>query len=119
MHGGYTDLIDFEKALKNGAGADFHDTHGYAGMMGDIPEHLKKKQEAHAAEKMASTGAPPAAEATKIVKEEEVVSGGDEDQVPVMVQAAKEAAKEQSNGGSCSKCKDEGSCGCQRAEDEL
>ncbi|RPD58949.1 hypothetical protein L226DRAFT_536484 [Lentinus tigrinus ALCF2SS1-7] len=33
-HGGFTDLIDFEEAIKNGAGADFHDKHGYPGMMG-------------------------------------------------------------------------------------
>ncbi|PPQ65248.1 hypothetical protein CVT24_011403 [Panaeolus cyanescens] len=43
LHGGFTDMIDFEKALKEGAGADFHDSHGYGGMMGGIPEHLKKK----------------------------------------------------------------------------
>ncbi|KAF4611304.1 hypothetical protein D9613_007263 [Agrocybe pediades] len=42
LHGGYTDLIDFEKAMLNG-GADYHDTNGYGGMMGSIPEHLKKK----------------------------------------------------------------------------
>ncbi|KAF8806810.1 protein disulfide isomerase [Phlegmacium glaucopus] len=45
LHGGFNDLIDFEKALKNGAGAGFHDTHGYAGpgVIGGIPEHFKKK----------------------------------------------------------------------------
>ena len=33
-HGGFTDLIDFEEAIKNGAGADFHEKNGYPGMMG-------------------------------------------------------------------------------------
>ena len=33
-HGGYSDLIDFEEAIKNGAGADFHEKHGFPGMMG-------------------------------------------------------------------------------------
>ena len=33
-HGGFSDLIDFEEAIKNGAGADFHAQHGYPGMMG-------------------------------------------------------------------------------------
>lgn len=42
LHGGFNDLIDFEKAIKDGAGAGFHDTHGYAGGIGGIPEHLKK-----------------------------------------------------------------------------
>lgn len=42
MHGGFTDMIDFEKAMLEG-GADFHDTNGYGGMMGAVPEHLKKK----------------------------------------------------------------------------
>ncbi|KAK7440405.1 hypothetical protein VKT23_017043 [Stygiomarasmius scandens] len=44
-HGGFADLIDFEEAIKNGAGADFHDTHGYGGMMGDLPKKKKKEGE--------------------------------------------------------------------------
>ncbi|KAF9465620.1 hypothetical protein BDZ94DRAFT_1159654 [Collybia nuda] len=36
-HGGFADLIDFEKAVKEGAGADYHDVHGYPGMMGTPP----------------------------------------------------------------------------------
>ncbi len=36
-HGGFTNLIDFEEAIKNGAGADFHDKHGFPGMMGGAP----------------------------------------------------------------------------------
>jgi len=43
MHGGFTDIIDFEKAILAG-GANYHDTHGYGGMMGGIPESLKKEQ---------------------------------------------------------------------------
>ena len=45
LHGGFTDLIDFEKALLNG-GADYHGSHGYGGGMGGIPEHLKKQSKA-------------------------------------------------------------------------
>jgi protein disulfide-isomerase A6 len=41
MHGGFNDMIDFEKAMLAG-GADYHDTHGFGGVMGDIPESLKK-----------------------------------------------------------------------------
>lgn len=41
-HGGFSDLIDFEEAIKNGAGADFHEKHGYPGMMGGA---LPKKGE--------------------------------------------------------------------------
>ena len=43
LHGGFSSFIDFEKALKDGAGADYHGSHGYAGVMGGIPDHLKKK----------------------------------------------------------------------------
>lgn len=43
LHGGFNSLIDFEKAIKDGAGADYHGSHGYSGVMGGIPEHLKKK----------------------------------------------------------------------------
>ena len=32
-HGGYADMIDFEKAIKDGHGKDFHAAHGYPGMM--------------------------------------------------------------------------------------
>lgn len=35
-HGGFVDLVDFEAALKNGAGADYHDVHGFG-------THLVKK----------------------------------------------------------------------------
>ncbi|EKM81590.1 hypothetical protein AGABI1DRAFT_111875 [Agaricus bisporus var. burnettii JB137-S8] len=42
-HGGLTDFIDFEKAIKAGHGADYHDIHGYPGMMGETPK--KKKSE--------------------------------------------------------------------------
>jgi protein disulfide-isomerase A6 len=46
LHGGYSNLIDFEKAMKDGAGAGYHDSHGYVGAMGGIPEHLKKSSAA-------------------------------------------------------------------------
>jgi protein disulfide-isomerase A6 len=60
LHGGYTDLIDFEKAIKNG-GADYHDSNGYGGMMGGIPEHFKKgAPETQAPETPSmSAGVPP------------------------------------------------------------
>jgi len=48
LHGGFTSLIDFEKAIKEG-GAGYHDSHGYMGVMGGIPEHLKKKPAADSA----------------------------------------------------------------------
>ncbi|THH11515.1 hypothetical protein EW146_g8015 [Bondarzewia mesenterica] len=36
-HGGFSDMIDFEEAIKK-HGPNFHDAHGYAGVMGDIPK---------------------------------------------------------------------------------
>ncbi|KAF8649295.1 hypothetical protein AX16_005899 [Volvariella volvacea WC 439] len=42
-HGGFADLVDFEKAIKEGAGANYHDVHGYGGAMGDIPSKFKKE----------------------------------------------------------------------------
>jgi protein disulfide-isomerase A6 len=56
LHGGFTEFIDFEKAILEG-GANYHDTAGYGGMMGGVPEHLKKKAEATASEPT-STAAP-------------------------------------------------------------
>jgi protein disulfide-isomerase A6 len=41
-HGGFSSLIDFEKAIKEGHGADYHDVHGYPGMMGEPPARNTK-----------------------------------------------------------------------------
>lgn len=40
-HGGFASLIDFEQAVKDGHGADYHDIHGYPGMMGEPPKKTK------------------------------------------------------------------------------
>lgn len=76
-HGGFTELVDFEEAIKQGHGADFHQVNGYPGMMGAPPKKdagdakakeeedpirriLKAQQEAEKKErekpKMAKTG---------------------------------------------------------------
>lgn len=41
-HGGFSSLIDFEKAIQEGHGADYHDVHGYPGMMGEPPARKEK-----------------------------------------------------------------------------
>lgn len=43
-HGGFSDMIDFEAAVRDGSAANFHKSSGYGGMMGpgSIPEHLRK-----------------------------------------------------------------------------
>ncbi|KXN86203.1 Protein disulfide-isomerase MPD1 [Leucoagaricus sp. SymC.cos] len=43
-HGGFASLIDFEKAIKEGHGADYHDVHGYPGMMGEVPAGNKEER---------------------------------------------------------------------------
>ena len=43
LHGSFTELIDFEKAILEG-GTNYHETAGYGGMMGGVPEHLKKAE---------------------------------------------------------------------------
>lgn len=46
-HGGFSDMIDFEEAVKDGSAKNFHKANGYPGMMGgSVPEHyLKDKGE--------------------------------------------------------------------------
>lgn len=52
-HGGFNDLIDFEEAIKQGHGKDFHAKHGFPGMMGgslpkkdgDAPKESSGKKE--------------------------------------------------------------------------
>ncbi|KAF8880212.1 thioredoxin-like protein [Gymnopilus junonius] len=76
LHGGFTDLIDFEKALKNG-GANFHDSNGFGGI-GNIPEHFKKqapKTESQApsmSSGTAPTTTPPRAKATASPQKDEL-----------------------------------------------
>jgi len=53
-HGGFAELIDFEKAVKEGGAADYHDSHGYPGMMGAPPASRIKK--ATAGEATATAG---------------------------------------------------------------
>ncbi|GLB41520.1 putative thioredoxin [Lyophyllum shimeji] len=67
MHGGFADMVDFEKAVKEGAGAGYHDTHGYQGMMGEPP---KKKAEAgtETEAKTKTEGSPAAEEQNKEAK---------------------------------------------------
>lgn len=47
-HGGFSDMIDFEAAVRDGSAADFHKSNGPGGMMGpgSIPEHLRKDKQA-------------------------------------------------------------------------
>ncbi|KAJ3576551.1 hypothetical protein NP233_g364 [Leucocoprinus birnbaumii] len=44
-HGGFASLIDFEQAIKDGHGADWHDINGYPGMMGEPPARRKKDED--------------------------------------------------------------------------
>ena len=36
-HGGFSNMIDFEAAVKDGSAKDFHAKNGYPGMMGGVP----------------------------------------------------------------------------------
>ncbi|TBU45416.1 hypothetical protein BD309DRAFT_956311 [Dichomitus squalens] len=50
-HGGFSNLIDFEEAIKNGAGADYHSKNGFPGMMGgSLPKKEKESGKAKAEE---------------------------------------------------------------------
>ncbi|KAJ7027918.1 hypothetical protein C8F04DRAFT_73426 [Mycena alexandri] len=61
LHGGYSDLIDFEQAVLNGNAENYHDVHGFGS-----PPPLKKVKEGEAAS--AETAAKP--EETEVVKAE-------------------------------------------------
>ncbi|TFK34040.1 hypothetical protein BDQ12DRAFT_614103 [Crucibulum laeve] len=90
MHGGFTDLIDFEKAIKEGAGADFHDANGYPGMMGVPPQYKKE-----AASVTGGAASHAATEAPKKVVEDvkEKVEAATED-VKEKVESVKEKVSE-------------------------
>ena len=111
MHGGFSSLIDFEKAIKDGAGANYHDSHGYAGVMGGIPEELKKKPSATTAssEMEGQTATPHPAQ-----KEDEVV---DEQVSKQVVLEVKNDAPVGCQGNAQSH--GEQSCSTERPKDEL
>ena len=79
MHGGFASFIDFEKALKDDAARNFHGSSGYSGIMGGIPEHLKKKpSDVPASESEGHTATTPVQKEA----EAEPESPFDEEQVP-------------------------------------
>ncbi|KAF8159257.1 hypothetical protein B0H34DRAFT_841823 [Crassisporium funariophilum] len=99
MHGGFTDLIDFEKAMLKEGGADFHDNNGYGGMMGGIPEHLKKKPEEPLDKPVTPTpsaeltATPTGHAATAVPKTEEPAKAAEpevKEAVPVVVEDEKD-----------------------------
>ncbi|THU97674.1 hypothetical protein K435DRAFT_965318, partial [Dendrothele bispora CBS 962.96] len=96
-HGGFADLIDFEEAVKKGHGADFHDTHGYGGMMGDLPKKKKMTEggEGEAKDKAEETAKAKAkadaeVEAEDEEDEDEVQFGADADADQVVMEATPE-----------------------------
>ena len=115
MHGGFSSLIDFEQALKDGAGRDFHGSNGYSGIMGGIPEHLKKKPSdaPSASEKEKEGGCPHVAQKDEGV--EPVIEGKEchaeelkeQDSEQVILEVAKDLDSEQS------------SCTAEHTKDEL
>ncbi|KAI5123197.1 hypothetical protein M0805_003964 [Coniferiporia weirii] len=44
-HGGFSDMIDFEAAVRDGSAKNFHQANGYPGMMGAPPVVEEKKEE--------------------------------------------------------------------------
>ncbi|KAG6917103.1 hypothetical protein DXG01_003923 [Tephrocybe rancida] len=94
-HGGLVDIIDFEKAVKEGAGANYHDTHGYPGMMGSVP--TKKAKESEEA-KEATTEETP-----KTPTPEVVADSGTEQ---VVLEQPKEVKKPAPGGNQCAPAED-------------
>ncbi|KII86004.1 hypothetical protein PLICRDRAFT_144787 [Plicaturopsis crispa FD-325 SS-3] len=86
-HGGFTNLIDFEAAVKSGKAADWHDVNGYPGMMGGAPPPKK------ADEKRADDGEAEKAPAAAETPSEESPKAKKEDPIHKMLKAAKEKAK--------------------------
>ena len=110
LHGGFTNLIDFEKAIKDGAGANYHDSHGYAGVMGGIPDHLKKKPSGEPSTTVSTEkgekATPSAQEKDKVVEEKtsEQVTFEVKNDTPVGCQD-KDNAPSQPQGGEQSSCR--------------
>jgi len=126
MHGGFGSLIDFEQAIKDTAGRNFHGSHGYEGIMGGIPEHLKKKpSDAPSLETEGETTTPYSTqkedEAEPIVEDKT----GLVEEEQILDQVVLEAAKNLDTEASPEGCQDassqagQGVCSTERPKDEL
>ncbi|TCD67389.1 hypothetical protein EIP91_012424 [Steccherinum ochraceum] len=78
-HGGFTDLIDFEEAIKQ-YGTDFHGKHGFPGSMGDMPKKGQKAGD-KAEDPMKKILKSQAAAASKAAQPEQMMKTGDAGQV--------------------------------------
>ena len=74
-HGGFADMIDFEKAVKEGSAKNFHASNGYPGMMGgSVPDEFLK----NSGEKKEEADAAKASESAKEVVQESSSSASSE-----------------------------------------
>ncbi|KAF5379435.1 hypothetical protein D9615_006511 [Tricholomella constricta] len=134
-HGGFADIADFEKAVKEGAGADYHETHGYPGMMGSPPKKndgdnaeqvvLEKKEEEQKKNEEEAV-VPPGGKCGCAARKggagtEPPVEGDGRQPVPVETPVKEEQKNEEAvvtPGGRCG-CvakKEGGECGCAAKE---
>lgn len=44
-HGGFSDMIDFEQAVRDGSAKNFHQQNGFPGMMGAAPPNVEEAKE--------------------------------------------------------------------------
>ncbi|KAH8104078.1 hypothetical protein BXZ70DRAFT_1052435 [Cristinia sonorae] len=79
-HGGYSDLIDFEEAIKQ-HGKDFHGKHGFPGSMGDMPRKKVPSPEQEKDEIMKKIVKSQAEEAARSTETAPMVKTGDGAQV--------------------------------------
>jgi protein disulfide-isomerase A6 len=63
-HGGFAEFIDFEEALKDGKGRNFHDSHGFGDGMGDVPTKGKKEKRPDPEDAASSSAAAAASAST-------------------------------------------------------
>ena len=114
LHGGFSSFIDFEKALKDGAGADYHGSQGYAGVMGGIPEHLKKKSSDPPSTTISlEAGGQTATPQAHAAQNEEVMEEKISDQVPLDIPVGCQGNKNAPSQDG------ESSCTAERPKDEL
>lgn len=80
-HGGFSNLIDFEAAVKDGSAKDFHSKNGYPGMMGGAPGAVgadkdEEKKETKSSSKSKKINMPVTGDAGQVVMEAQTDVGG-------------------------------------------
>ncbi len=106
-HGGFSDMIDFEAALKDTAAKNFHAQNGYPGMMGAAPSVDQKYLKKPADDAEGEAAAEPSSSSSSKSKKIRMPMTGDAGQIVMDVPTATGEGGEESATDACTRCRED------------